>query len=409
MKSSSVHLLSFAILSIFPYTLFADLLCAAGQSNGCAWHCGLSGQGSGTCRNVTSIDSTDSGEVLVPTSIPAGSTDPREESCSCEPSQMPVVTNDYFSQDLDQVTNSTQPSGLPNFIQQVVFLQVVRSYLFRTRESLLDPASYGLERASNFYIQGMGDNDILGAWYMWPEGGFNRLSALSKDSTLIVYFHGNSQDRGFGHRVELYKMLLGQGLHVLAVDYRSFGDSSRVALNEQTVVDDGLAVLDWVEKELGDSAAQVIVWGHSLGTAIATRALVTSNFTQVSGLVLESPFNTMEDEVKKFKTARFAAWVGGFDIKEELEKANVEFRTEFWLAKVAQPVLVLHSDDDPIVPAFLGQKLVDTTIAAGKEDIQLVRFGKGNRLRHRYIYRAPGIKEYLNNFLQLTKVQKVDK
>ena len=50
-------------------------------------------------------------------------------------------------------------------------------------------------------ISGMGDNDILGAWYMWPEGGFNRPSALSKDSTLIVYFHGNSQDRGFGHRV----------------------------------------------------------------------------------------------------------------------------------------------------------------------------------------------------------------
>ena len=81
-----------------------------GQSNGCAWHCGLSGQGSGTCRNVTSIDSTDSGEVLVPTSIPAASTDPREERCSCEPSQMPVVTNDYFSQDLDQVTKLIQSS-----------------------------------------------------------------------------------------------------------------------------------------------------------------------------------------------------------------------------------------------------------------------------------------------------------
>lgn len=321
----------------------------------------------------------------------------------------PVVSAEYFSQELEQVTNSTQPSGLPNFIQQVVFLQVVRSYLFRTRESLLDPASYGLERAVNFYIQGRADDDVLGAWFMWPEGGFSRPRDLPQDSTLIVYFHGNSQDRGFGHRVSLYKMLLGQGLHVLAVDYRSFGDSSRVALTEQTVVDDGLAVLDWVKRELGDSDAQVIVWGHSLGTAIATRALVTSNFTQVSGLVLESPFNTMEDEVKKFKTARFAAWLGGFDIKEELEKANVEFRTEFWLPKVAQPVLVLHSDDDPIVPAFLGQRLVDRTKEAGKEDIQLVRFGKGNRLRHRYIFRAPGIKDYLTNFLQLAKVQIVDK
>ena len=31
---------------------------------------------------------------------------------------------------------------------------------------------------------------------------------------------------------------------------------------------------------------QVIVWGHSLGTAISTRALVNSNFTQVSLLIM---------------------------------------------------------------------------------------------------------------------------
>ena len=44
--------------------------------------------------------------------------------------------------------------------------------------------------------------------------------------------------------------------------------------------------------------------------------------------------------MKKFKTARFAAWLGGFDIKEELEKANVEFRTEFWLPQVIMVMMV---------------------------------------------------------------------
>ena len=45
-------------------------------------------------------------------------------------------------------------------------------------------------------------------------------------------------------------------------------------------------------------------------------------------------------QVKKFKTARFAAWLGGLDIKEELEKANVEFRTEFWLPQVMMVMMV---------------------------------------------------------------------
>ena len=31
-------------------------------------------------------------------------------------------------------------------------------------------------------------------------------------------------------------------------------------------------------------------------------------------------------------------------------------------------MLVLHSDDDPIVPAFLGQRLVDRTKEAGEDD-----------------------------------------
>jgi len=403
MTTSSGRLLTLFLLTILSSVMRADLLCSAGGNNGCAWHCGLSGRGGGSCDESTDGDNSEEPKDV---ESPAN-TVTKEKTCSCQPSNPPVVTNDYFSLELDQITNSTQASGLPNFIQKVVFFQLVRSYLFRTRESLLKPDSYGLERATNFYIQGQDKEDILGAWFMWPEGGHERPRELPQDSTLVVYFHGNSQDRGFGHRVSLYEMLLGQGLHVLAIDYRSFGDSSRVPLTEQTVVDDGLAVLDWVKSELGDSSAQVIVWGHSLGTSIATRALVASNFTQVSGLVLESPFNTMEDEVKKFKTARFAAWIGGLDIKEELEKANVEFRTESWLPQVTQPVLVLHSDDDPIVPAYLGQRLVERTKEAGKEDIQLVRFGKGNRLRHRYIYRAPGIKEYLDNFLQLVKTKKV--
>ena len=62
-------------------------------------------------------------------------------------------------------------------------------------------------------MSGRADDDVLGAWFMWPEGGFSRPRDLPEDSTLVVYFHGNSQDRGFGHRVgwssSLVLVLLG--------------------------------------------------------------------------------------------------------------------------------------------------------------------------------------------------------
>ena len=48
----------------------------------------------------------------------------------------------------------------------------------------------------------------------------------------------------------------------------------------------------------------------------------------------------------------------GLDLEGEVDVA----------VQVTQPVLVLHSDDDPIVPAYLGQRLVERTKEAGDDD-----------------------------------------
>jgi pimeloyl-ACP methyl ester carboxylesterase len=215
---------------------------------------------------------------------------------------------------------------------QLVFLPLVRSYLLRSRETLRRPAEYGLERAANFYISGP-TGAVLGAWYLWPEGGAPSPRHIPANSTLVLYFHGNSMDRGFGHRVQLYRRLTGLGCHLLAFDYRSYGDSSRTVLSEQSVVEDGAAALVWIEHQV-PAGTRLVLWGHSLGTAVATRVLATAGTAAVSGLVLESPFNTMEDEVKTFRLARLAAWLGGLDIGQELRQAGLGFRTEDWLPQV---------------------------------------------------------------------------
>ena len=59
---------------------------------------------------------------------------------------------------------------------------------------------------------------------------------------------------------------------------------------------------------------RIVLWGHSLGTAIATRTLMEiqeQTGDLVAGLVLESPFNKMEDELKHFKTVTWTAWILG--------------------------------------------------------------------------------------------------
>ena len=99
------------------------------------------------------------------------------------------------------------------------------------------------------------------------------------------------------------------------LNIRAYGDSSPVSLSETTAVEDGRAVFRWIQEMVrSDDKPRIVLWGHSLGTAIATRTLVEieeQTGDLVAGLVLESPFNKMEDELKHFKTVTWTAWILG--------------------------------------------------------------------------------------------------
>lgn len=174
-------------------------------------------------------------------------------------------------------------------------------------------------------------------------------------------------DRGFSYRVSLYKLLTRLGYHILTFDYRcrdlilsllshfdhrAYGDSSPASLSERTAVEDGRAVFRWIQEIVrSDDRPRIVLWGHSLGTAIATRTLLDiqeDNEDLVAGLVLESPFNKMEDELKHFKTVTWTAWILGTvischampcqwfsilfqDIAEALRITQTEFLTELYL------------------------------------------------------------------------------
>ena len=85
-------------------------------------------------------------------------------------------------------------------------------------------------------------------------------------------------------------------------------------LSETTTVEDGVAVMNWIGDQFRDSVSQphIIVWGHSLGSSIASKTLVEVDDqvgSLVAGLILESPFNKMEDELHHFNTVTWTAWL----------------------------------------------------------------------------------------------------
>ena len=70
--------------------------------------------------------------------------------------------------------------------------------------------------------------------------------------------------------------------------------------NETGVVQDAKSVYYWLVSQLDGDSDRIIVWGHSLGSGVAGHlvSLLTQEGTGPAGLVLESPFNNIYDEVK---------------------------------------------------------------------------------------------------------------
>ena len=67
------------------------------------------------------------------------------------------------------------------------------------------------------------------------------------DKPAVLYLHGISQTRGYGHRVGLYRKLLDAGHQVLALDYRGFADSTDIdKITETTVVEDAATSLKYL-------------------------------------------------------------------------------------------------------------------------------------------------------------------
>eukprot|EP00090_Calanus_glacialis_P001841 TRINITY_DN11369_c0_g1_i1.p1 TRINITY_DN11369_c0_g1~~TRINITY_DN11369_c0_g1_i1.p1 ORF type:complete len:329 (-),score=117.80 TRINITY_DN11369_c0_g1_i1:1353-2339(-) len=311
---------------------------------------------------------------------------------------------------------SPPPSSLTgSVLQQLIFIPWVQYPPFPRVPDLSDPAKFSftqgeenfdLSNISHLFISSpVGTTDStsrIGAWYMLPTKSSGRVEPLSSSDTVILYLHGNASNRAQPHRVALYKVFLAMGYYVLAIDYRGFGDSSPVGLKEETVVADARAALGWITSKLGEKV-KVLVWGHSLGSSIASHMvadfdLETGGNSSVSGLVLESPFNNMKDEVMTFKAAKALQMM--VDVGTVLQNSDLCFESDKWLPAVKCPVLMMHAEDDKVVPYNLATNLHKEAVDAGKENIRFVTFPGELGLGHTDLYLSDTLKEELTRFVE---------
>ncbi|XP_061645899.1 lysophosphatidylserine lipase ABHD12 isoform X7 [Phyllopteryx taeniolatus] len=296
----------------------------------------------------------------------------------------------------------------PSIQAKLVFLNFAQLPFFL---DLKRPSDAGLNHTLNFYLRPQRTLGI-GVWHtvpsdMWreaegkPQEWFE--STLSSAHPAILYLHGNAGTRGGDHRVQLYKVLSSSGYHVLAFDYRGWGDSQG-SPSEGGMTSDALFVYEWLKKRRG--GGRVYIWGHSLGTGVATNLVrqLCAGGSPPDALILESPFTNIREEARSHPFAMVYRHLPGFDwfFLDTITANDIRFANDDNVNHISCPVLILHAEDDHVVPFQLGKELYEVAARSeslGGHKVEFVAFPSSLAYRHKFIYRSPRLPAILSDFL----------
>ena len=157
----------------------------------------------------------------------------------------------------------------------------------------------------------------------------------------ILFLHGNAGN--LDNRIDKLNFLGNMDINFLIISWRGYsgnpGNPSETGLYK-----DALGGIEWLNKK-GISNDRIILYGESLGTAIATEVAQNENF---AGIILEAPFTSMVDMGQKI----YPIFPVKFLLKDKYESKNK-------IKNIKSPILVLHGRKDKIVPFYMGEKIFE--------------------------------------------------
>lgn len=218
------------------------------------------------------------------------------------------------------------------FVIFYMFINQENYLFFPSKEYISPPSNLGVEEV---WFK-TNDGEKLHAW--WLEN--------KKDSKTVIFFHGNAGN--ISDRVSQVQIFKKLKLNCLMVDYRGYGKSSGKIKKEKDIYLDSLAAWDYVIKEKGVQAKDIIIWGRSLGGAVA---IDLAQEKDVFAVIAESTFYSVVDMAKK----QYWFLPAGLITK-------YKFLSNDKVKNIKAPIMIVHSRDDEIVPFEQGERLFDKAI-----------------------------------------------
>jgi hypothetical protein len=200
------------------------------------------------------------------------------------------------------------------------------------------------------------DGVDLNAWYLKNSEG------LKKPKGLFVFFHGNAQNLS-AHFLAL-AWLTKHGYDIFIPDYRGYGLSDGEPSQEALYKDSLIMLKEGWKLFERDHHQKLIIYGQSLGGAIAARAFNEfPHHEQVDLLVLDSTFMSYKNvawsvAINNWITLPLSPFVWVF--------VSDKYSSKEFVPKIKTPTLVIHSEDDQIIP-FKHGKLIYQALTGEKK------------------------------------------
>ena len=204
-----------------------------------------------------------------------------------------------------------------------------------------------------------------------------RFYSKDKNAAVILFFHGNGEI--VSDYDDLSSVYLEKGINFMPVDYRGYGRSTGVPTVSKMMRDCHI-VFQYVKKWLGDRGygGSVFIMGRSLGSASALE-LAHNYEDEIHGIIIESGFAYALPLLNKLGIDTQA-----LGLQEEDGLRNIDkIRT------VNKPALIIHAENDHIIPLADGRTLFENCPSPDKKI--LIIPGANHNTIFEY-----GLKEYMN-------------
>ena len=203
-----------------------------------------------------------------------------------------------------------------------------RWFMYLPDPTRVAPVEVGLNGVKEIEIAAA-DGVTLIAWH----------SPAGDDKPTMLYFHGNAANAA--NRAPKFEAMRENGFGVLYLNNRGYGGSGGRPTEKDNVAD-AITAYDYLIG-LGVPAARIVAYGESLGSGQAVKLAAAR---PVAAVVLEAPLTSTVDVAR-----RTYFWLPlGLLITDK-------YNNERNIPSVAAPVLILHGEQDNVIPVEMGLRL----------------------------------------------------